>query len=205
MTGKHPGDRGAALILALLATMLLAALGGGLLLATDTEAVLAHHHRAVGETLYAADAALERAVTELRAAPWTSVLGGVIRSPVFPASMAPTTPWAAAFDLVAATARLQADSSVVYGTGLNAPAWRVYAAGSFDAMAGGPLPGSPAYLVVWVADDVAETDNDPSSDTNEVVWLRALAANAGGMRTMVHAAVQRAGGSVRVLAWRLVD
>jgi hypothetical protein len=205
MTREHVGDRGAALILALLATALLAALGGGLLLSTDTEAVLAHHHRAAGETLYGADAALERAVTELRAASWTGVLSGATHSPVMPPTTVPTTPWGAALDLVAVTARLQADSSVVYGTGLNAPAWRVYAAGSLDAMAAGPLPGSSAYLVVWVADDISETDNDPRTDTNEVIWLRALSANAAGMRVMVQAALQRVGGSVRVLAWRPVD
>ena len=199
-------ETGAALFLALLVTLLLAALGGGLILVGDTEAALASHHRAAGEVRYAADAALERALTEIRVvAAWTSLLNGSVRSPVFSSSALPLTPWGASLDLAVLTAQVQAESAVTYGTGLNAPAWRVYASGSLDAAAGSPLPAAPAYLVVWIADDVGETDNDALSDTNEAVLIRALAVNAVEMRAVAQATVQRVGGSLRVLAWRIVE
>ena len=87
-------DTGAALLLALLATLMLAALGGGLIALSDTEANLAHNHRASAELLYAADAAVERALTEIRAAAtFTDVLTGSVRSPLFAATPLPMAPW----------------------------------------------------------------------------------------------------------------
>jgi hypothetical protein len=205
---RRASDRedGAALLLALLVIVLLAALGAGLIALADTEAALSHHHRASGEVLYAAEAAAERAITEIRlTASWTSALTGASRSSVFATSATPRTPWGATLDLMLLTAELQAASNGVYGTGPNVPVWRVYAAGSLDDLAGSTLPAAAAYAVVWVADDSAETDSDRLTDGNDVLLLRAMAVNALGMRRLVQAAVQRAGNSVRVLSWRLAE
>ena len=86
--------------------------------------------------------------------------------------------------------------------GLNNPSWRVYASGSLDAAAGSSLPAAAAYLVVWVADDPSETDNNPAADTNEIVLLYGLAVNALGMRSVAQVTAQRTGGVIRILAWR---
>ena len=76
----HSGEHGAALIVTMMVVLMLAAMGRGLITLSDTEAALAHNHRAAGEVRYAADAALERALTELAAiGSWTSVLNGSAR------------------------------------------------------------------------------------------------------------------------------
>jgi hypothetical protein len=87
---------------------------------------------------------------------------------------------------------------------LNNPSWRVYASGSLDAAAGSILPAAAAYLVVWVADDPSETDNNPAADTNEVVLLHSLAVNGLGMRSVAQVTAQRTAGVIRILAWRRV-
>ena len=199
-------DTGAALLLALLATLMLAALGGGLIALGDTEANLAHNHRASAELLYAADAAVERALTEIRAAAtFTDVLTGSVRSPLFAATPLPMAPWGVTVDLPALTTEVQTESDAAGVWGMNNPAWRVFAAGPFDAAAGGVTGVPHAYLVVWVADDPSEVDNNPAGDTNDVVLVRGLALNALGMRVSVRVTARRVGGAMRVLAWRIVQ
>jgi Tfp pilus assembly protein PilX len=198
-------DAGAALVLTLLVTVLLAALGRGLITLGDTEAALAHNHRAAGEVRYAADAALERALAEIGSvASWTDLLTGLARSPLHASSTTPATPWGTPLDLAALTIELQAASDAVAAWALNNPSWRVYASGSLDAAAGSILPAAAAYLVVWVADDPSETDNNPAADTNEVVLLHSLAVNGLGMRSVAQVTAQRTAGVIRILAWRRV-
>ena len=70
-------DRGSALIIALLATMLLTALGLTLVLMSNTETAISANYRNSQETLYAADAAVERVVQDLLLIPrWNDVLTG---------------------------------------------------------------------------------------------------------------------------------
>src|SRR5437016_10326833 len=74
-------ETGLALVIALLATTLMLALGGALVLLTSSETVIAANFRAGHEGLYAADAAFERALVDLRTVPdWTRVLSGGERS-----------------------------------------------------------------------------------------------------------------------------
>jgi Tfp pilus assembly protein PilX len=203
---REDRDAGAALLLALLAVVLLAALGGGLIALGDTEATLAANHRAAAELLYAAEAAVERALSEMRAAAtWTEVLTGVRRSALYAATAQPVAPWGAMVDLAALTTALQAESDATAMWGLNNPSWRRFASGSLDVAAGNP-PGVPqAYLVVWVADDPSEVDNDPSIDTNDTVLVRGLAVNAADLRVSVQGTVRRVGGASKILAWRLAQ
>ena len=205
MNGTAHADSGAALLLALLTTLMLAALGGGLIALGDTEAALAYNHRAAGELRYAAEAAVERALAETRPAiSWTDVLSGAVRSPMLPTTTQPLTPWGKTIDLTALTAEVQAESNAVFAVGMNTPSWRLFSAGAFDMAAGGAAGIPQAYLVAWVADDPSETDNNPASDTNDIVFVRGLALNVLGMRVGVHVAAQRLGGPMRILAWRAV-
>ncbi len=198
-------DAGAALVLALLVTVLLAALAGGLITLGDTEAALAHNHRAAGEVRYAADAAIERALADIaNVASWTDLLTGLVRSPLYASSTTPATPWGTPVDLMVLTTEVQAESDAVAVWGLNNPSWRVYASGTLDAAAGSVLPAAAAYLVVWVADDPSETDNNPMADTNEIVLLHGLALNGLGMRSGAQVTVQRTSGVIRIPAWRQV-
>src|SRR5947207_958828 len=76
-------QRGLALIIALFATTLMLALGGALILLTSSETIIAANFRTNHEALYAADAALERALVDLRwrpAKPWRGHYRGARRS-----------------------------------------------------------------------------------------------------------------------------
>src|SRR5437762_14057707 len=66
-----------AIIVALMATLLMSALGAALVLTTSSEALIAANFRHAQEGVYAADAALERAMADLATlADWNAVLGG---------------------------------------------------------------------------------------------------------------------------------
>src|SRR5215210_5014975 len=74
-------DRGAALIVALMAMLLLTALGLALVLNTTTETMIAGNFREGQEALYAADAGVERVMDDLLTVPdWNNILNGTIRS-----------------------------------------------------------------------------------------------------------------------------
>src|SRR6186997_3072714 len=80
---KHTSDNeaGSALIMALIATVLLTSLGVGLVMLSNTEGAIASNYRAGSETLYAADAAVERVVQDLLLVPrWNDILAGTAQS-----------------------------------------------------------------------------------------------------------------------------
>jgi len=203
---QNDQDAGAALLLALLAIVLLAALGGGMITLGDTDATIAANHRAAAELLYAAEGAVERALSEIRTAvTWTDVLTGARRSALYAPTAQPVAPWGATLDLQLLTTALQAESDAAAAWGMNNPSWRRFASGSLDAAAGG-VPGVPqAYLVVWVADDPSEVDNDPLTDSNDTLLVRGLALSASDLRVSVQVTTRRSGGVTRLLAWRIVQ
>jgi hypothetical protein len=47
------------------------------------------------------------------------------------------------------------------------------------------------YVVVWVSDDPAETDNDPGRDTNGIAFLHAEAFGENGSRKIVEATIYK--------------
>ena len=70
-----------AIIVALMAMLLMSALGAALVLTTSSEALIAANFRHAQEGVYAADAALERAMADLASIPdWQPVLDGSMRS-----------------------------------------------------------------------------------------------------------------------------
>jgi Tfp pilus assembly protein PilX len=69
-------DKGVALIIAVMSMMLMAGLGGALVLTTMTESGISAAYVDGVEAFYAADAAIERGLAELRVAPdWGTVMG----------------------------------------------------------------------------------------------------------------------------------
>jgi hypothetical protein len=202
-------DRGSAVVIALVATVLLAALGQGLVLLTSTEQAIAGNAHAGVETLYAADAAIACVLPELRQAPhWSDVLNGATRSAFVDGTRTPTLPSGDTVDLDALTNALQARSQASDPWGSNNPVWRLYAYGPLDRLAG--TMRSRAYVAVWVADDPAETDGDATADSNRVLMM--LAEAFGPNRTarsisVTIGAPDREGagqGRPRVLSWREV-
>ena len=80
-TVGRQSERGAALVVALMATMLLSALGLALILTTTTETKITGNYTYAQEALYAADAAIERTVQDVLTVPdWNDMLSGAQRS-----------------------------------------------------------------------------------------------------------------------------
>ena len=190
-TTRLSDDGGSALIVVLLATMLLTSLGIGLVMLSNTEATIAANFRSGNETLYAADAALERVVQDLLMAPrWNDVLAGTLQSAFVDGSLTPTTPYGERLDLNVITARLQTESDAGDPWGPNNPEWRLFAYGPLSEMLSASIQ-SLTYVAVWVADDPSETDDDPAADGNGVVTVRAEAWGPHGTHRTIEVTLAR--------------
>lgn len=222
------GDRGAALVIALMAVVLLMALGLALVLNTTTEVMVAGNFRSAQEAFYAADAGIERAIDELQTVPdWNVVLRGGERSTF--ADGAPggsrTLSDGTTIDLTQATNMLNCShpatcslaemnsSTVERPWSMNNPRWNLYAYGPLSAIVPTGTVNSSVYVAVWVADDQSEDDNDPTTDgasqTNPgsgVLMVHAEAFSSRATHRVLEATVARCDLSqpdaVRIVSWR---
>ncbi len=194
-------DRGAALILALLVTMMLAGAGVSLVVVGDTERRVAANYREAQQVVYAADSAMERTIAELSALPdWSAVLAGGVTSWFADGTRRPRLPSGRTLDLDALTQTLQAGSNAGGTFGANTPVWRLFAWGPLSGLTTSVL--SSGYLATWVADDPADADNDPMADGNGRLSIHAEAFGFGQSRRAVEAIVERAGAAIRIVALR---
>lgn len=206
-------ERGMALIVALMAVMLLTALGMALVLTTTTETSITGNYRDSAEALYAADAGIERVMQDLLFVPnWNDILRGQRQSPFIdgPPSGWRDLPGGGRLDLTVATNMLNCGKPTTCSTaemdartperpwGPNNPQWQLFAYGPLENMIETGTIASPMYVVVWVADDPSETDNDPTTDgstaTNPgmgILSLRAEAYGALGARRIIEVTVAR--------------
>lgn len=216
---------GIALIIVLVSVLLMSALALGLAVASSVELSIAAAYRDAQAVLYAADAALDYVLQDLgREAEWNAVLRGDARAALVDgppagsrnasgrtinlsdilnkARCAKSTCTAA--DLVAITESRP--------WGLNNPMWQLYAYAPASAIVPANGTAWPAYVVVMVADDPSETDQDPSADGSGIqnpgtgkLLVRACAFGTSGSVRTIQATVERAGAAgVRVLTWREV-
>jgi hypothetical protein len=193
------------LIIALMAMGLLATLGAALMLVTSSESLIAGNFRSAVEGLHAADAGLERALADLSAVnDWNRLLDGsarsaftdgpphgvrgladgslldlgrVLNSANCDSTTTQSTPECAASDLTAITAERP--------WGPNNPVWQLYAYGPLSTLLPAGTVESDFYVVVMVADDPSETDDDPAHDGaggNPGAGLLSLRAEAFGPR-----------------------
>ena len=175
------GERGAALVVALMATMLLSALGLALILTTTTETKITGNYTYAQEALYAADGAIERTVQDVLTVPdWNDMLSGAQRSAFVDGapSGSRTLPNGAVIDLAEATnmincGKLTTCSPTEMNTstedrpwGVNNPRYQLFAYGPANNFLDTGTTNSPFYVIVWVADDPAENDDDPTKDGN---------------------------------------
>ena len=161
-TPRSQSEQGSALIIALIATVLLTSLGLGLIMLSDTETAISNNFRAGNETLYAADAAVERVVQDLLLVPrWNDVLTGVTQSSFVDNTMTPTTPYGASLSLSAMTTELQAQSDATAPWGANNPQWHLFAYGPLADMLGEGSIQSNSYIAVWISDDPSEISDIP--------------------------------------------
>lgn len=202
-------DNGIALVAVLMVTSLIAALAAAVVFIAMSGSLASANHAAGQQALYAADAAVEEILSELRAADWAAAPGAFASTRLADASPAPRAPDGTPVDLSRLTGALQAESDARYGLGPDHPVWRLAGRGAFrDLLPGLIVP--PAYLVVWVADDGAERDGDPGHDSNRLVVVRADAFGSAAAHRSIEAALMLELSAsplrheVRIASWREV-
>jgi len=172
-------EQGIALIISLMAMMMLMALGLALVMTTTTETKIAANYTEGTEALYAADAAVERVMDDILTVPdWNDILTGVRQSAFIDGIPGGTRdlPNGTKLDLDESTNMLNCGKLTTCGDtdlnavtderpwGLNNPRWKLYAYGRMDDMLPTATINSRDYVVVWIADDPSETDQNPLKD-----------------------------------------
>ncbi len=199
-------ESGVALVVALMSLLLLTALGMALVLTTQTETLIAGNFSNAQEGLYSADAGVERSMEDLLTVPdWNTILAGSTTSAFIDgaASGTRTLPGGATLDLsqvvnMANCGKLTTcsagDMDAITADrpwGANNPRWQLYAYGNMNDIIPTGTVNSPYYVVVLIADDAAETDNDPTKDSNGVLAMRAEAFGPSNSHKVIEVTVAR--------------
>ena len=208
-------EEGVALVVAVMAMMVLMALGAALILVTSSESMVAANFRTGEQAFYAADAVLERALSDLRAlSDWSQALDGTSLSSFTdgrPTGVRRVT-GGSPIDLgqivnMANCQRTSACSDAGMDAitlerpwGANNPRWRPYAFGQLADLLGRGRIESPFYVVALVADDPSENDGDPERDGlslglpnpgSGVATVRGEAFGPSGSHKVVEATIER--------------
>src|SRR4029450_4769727 len=173
-------ESGIALIVALLCMLLLTALGMALTMTTMTERRISTTCGDAVETVYAADAGVERVMQDLLTVPdWNRILDGTTSSSfVEGAPGVRTLPGGWKLDLAQATAMVRcgkttcSDADIEAATderpwAKNNPRWQLYAYGPGSELVPTATVNSNVYVVVWIGDDPSENDDLPLVDGDE--------------------------------------
>jgi hypothetical protein len=207
-------NRGAALLVALLVTSVVLAVVSALVFVAVAESRVGRNHQSAAIGAYSAAAGVERAIGELRQlASWQLVPQSESTVPDFnDGAVRPLLADRTTLDLPRATTDRQASSNAFYPSGPNRPVWRLYAHASLARITSFTLAAANPYIIVWVADDPAETDGDPSRDSNGVILLHAEAVGVRGAWRGVDATLAQSivrdgsgvpiGSAITVVAWR---
>ena len=213
-----------ALVSVLVALLILSAIGAGLVIVSSADSLIAANVGAASETFYAANAAFERTMGELRtAADLSSLLNGSTLS-VFRDGAAGGVRQLAdgtRVNLTQATAlancsRLTGCSESDMNTsgrdrpwGTRNPRWRLFSYGPFTGTTSGSVTSWPTYVVTFLADDPMETDSDPQHDGVQagtlpnpgagIIFIRAEAYGRRRARRVVEGAVLRRDVSARAI------
>jgi hypothetical protein len=207
------GERGIAMIIALMAMSLMVALGTALILTTVTETKITTNFRNSSESLYAADAAIERALDDLLTVPdWNNLLNGSVKSSLVDGPVSGTRTLADG-TIINLTELLNlancekittcSPSEIAAFTstrpwGPNNAQWQLFAYGKLNDVLPTNTINSPYYVVVLVGDDPSENDGDPLHDgvstTNPgsgVLAMRAEAFGPGGNHKVIELTIAR--------------
>lgn len=203
--------RGVALVAVLLLSVLMATAALGVSLLLSVQHLSVRNARESAALAYAAAAGIELAARALDGADWQAVLAG---SATAPGSDGPPTglrvvEGGGSIDLGAQTnlqncgvptscgpAALQAVTAE-RPWGPNNPTWRLFLHGPLPSLAAFRR-AAPVYVLVWVADDGRERDDDPGLDGGgiggegaNVLLIRAVSVGRGGGRRGWEAEVSR--------------
>jgi hypothetical protein len=195
-------DEGTALIIALMSMLLLTALAAAVVMVSSTEVKIAGNYNNAQETLYAADAAVERVVQDLLLIPrWNDILSGSVKSALIDGSdsVSKAVPGGSRILLccsaTSATGQIQALTDTANLWGANNPQWKLFAYAPLKDMLPDVEIDSPSYIAVWIADDPAEIDDDPLADTNGTLTLHAEAFGPTGTHKVIEVTVARTSGT----------
>lgn len=199
-------DAGSALVVVLLLGVLLGALGVSAALVVDVETTVSANHRLALTVRHAAMGGADVVVQELAVlADWSPALSGATASIMRGPLVLPPEAGGSAVDASGLTAQLQQHSYGAGGWGLNTPRWRLFGHAAVDGALSAPNLGSGVYLLVWLSDDIGESDDDPWTDGNGVVVVRARAIGPRGSQCDVQIVVERvAPGIVRRISSRVI-
>lgn len=209
-------EQGIAVIIAIMATTLMLTLGGALILLSSSETAIAANFRSAHEATYAADAAIERAVADLRTqADFTPALAGAMRSSFADGSPSGTRTLVDGsridLDRITNLANCQkittcSDADVAAVTaerpwGANNPRWTLFAYGPLANVLGPASVRSAFYVAAFVGDDPSENDANPAIDGltlgdtpnpgNGIVMIRAEAFGPRSAHKVVEATIGR--------------
>jgi len=167
------------MVLALMAVLVMSALGSALIVAAATESRITRNFKNNTEAFYAAEAVLEHSIGELQStSDWNALLDGGVRS-----LLADGTPHG--LRTLADGRTIDLDEIVNYANcrrstrcsdaamdaitserpwGANNPRWQPFAWGPVNDLSPMHAIHSPFYVVVMVADDRAECDDNPLVD-----------------------------------------
>jgi len=192
VTERLRDEQGIALVIALLCMLLLTALGMALTMTTITEKRIAGNYRTGVETIYAADAGVERVMQDLLTVPdWNKILDGSTTSSfVDGVPGVRTLPDGSQMDLVQATAMVRCGKLTCTNADIdtatderpwakNNPRWQLYAYGPVSDLIPTATVNSNVYVVVWIGDDPSENDDNPFVDGNPPADPTKYATNTG--------------------------
>jgi type II secretory pathway pseudopilin PulG len=219
-SSANRNQAGTALLCVLMVTMMLGTLSAALVLVVMGNSLASANQGSGQQALYAADAALEEAISELRGMDWLTLPSGSVSAQLADGSQMPNAPGGRVLDLARLAAERQADSDGIFAAAADRPVWHLFGHAPFANLTPGGTVVPPAYLLVWVADEGDETDGDPERDSNLLLLVRAEAFGASGAHRSVEATVALQTGTgaalpgpvpgdpapvrreVRVLSWR---
>jgi hypothetical protein len=197
----HRDERGAALLVALMAILLTMALGTALILSAGIESKITRNFRARAEALYAADAALEHTLDEVRAiGDWNAVLSGLLSSAFAdgppngirvladgrPLDLGEVVNLANCRQTAPCSSAAMDAPTAERPWGANNPRWTLFAWGFLTDLL--QETGSPFYVVTMVGDDSSENDGDPLLDgSTPCTQGQAVACNPGTGRIELRA------------------
>jgi hypothetical protein len=141
---------------------------------------------------HAAQAALACAIDALRVEPSLSaVLAGGRVAPWSRSTSVLSAPDARVVDLVLELQRLQSRTTARAFRGANTSAWVPWGGAGLDDLLPLPAGGAGPAIAVFVADDGADGDGRPDTDSNAVVVVEAMAFGARRSRGAALATVRR--------------
>ncbi len=195
-----------ALVLALMSLLLLTALGVALVMTTSTETMISGNFSRGQEALYAADAGIERSMQDVLTVPsWDTIIAGTVTSAFVDGSPSGdrdlpgggTINLSQVLNMVNCgklTTCSTADMDLVTPErpwGANNPRWQLYAYGPLNDLLPTNTVNSPFYVVVLIADDSSETDNDPTKDSNGSLMMRAEAFGPANAHKVIEVTIAR--------------